>query len=803
MSDKGGFRQMDWTTILKAQQTDFIQRLKSGDLLHCEEEGQHSELTVISGERLKQLRDFCWDMANKFKQQSDVKNIFFNNMKGKLGEEVIKIRLGDFVTEVDYEKRIGGDGKIDFTLTSDSSIGIQVKTRYGYFDKVQWTIDREEIEKNAVLVCVLCQEEFSEMEKDYRLIMVGFLPTNMMKSTGDKTLVGIDELLYPGGLRGYLENLKLFTYYDYHKYILLGDECIHNQDYQGAITNYSQALQINPKNAQIYFKRAEIHHHLGNFQNAINDYSQAIYINPKDAYSYNNRGIIYEKFGYIDYAINDYEKALKINPKEAVVYLNLAITYYNLDVDCNYYNYIINRDELIINYLNQALNINPNLYKAYYVRGKFRFQIGDVAGAFEDFNIVLKFDPDYALNIYTYLAEVYYYRGNYYSEIGNKKNGLENLNLAANLYKKINNEFSYKRTIDYIEYVESKYVEYNFDDNDVELKSAVGMHYTRLRDLLAAGKWKEADEETTRVMLAVAKREQLGSLDFNSINNFPCEDLHTIDKLWVRYSNERFGFSIQKRIYENVGGTKKHNSIITQAFGYAVGWKTATEWFYYGDITFDINAPKGHLPRQILVEESNGFLVCFFHIFSRVETCRLFPAQEKQQQNIPISQPVNQQVQLKSSCGMDYSELRDLLKAEEWKEADEETYRVMLAVAKQEKEGWLRVEDIDNFPCVDLRTIDQLWVKYSNGKFGFSVQKRIYQDYGGTREYNREIWEKFGDKVGWRKGGKWLYYNDVTFDITAREGHLPYRSGVSDFRIGWFGLGCVSSLASRLVKCNI
>ena len=41
---------MDWTTILKAQQTDFIQRLKSGDLLHCEKEGQHSELTVISGD---------------------------------------------------------------------------------------------------------------------------------------------------------------------------------------------------------------------------------------------------------------------------------------------------------------------------------------------------------------------------------------------------------------------------------------------------------------------------------------------------------------------------------------------------------------------------------------------------------------------------------------------------------------------------------------------------------------------------------------------------------------------------------
>ncbi|WP_228037240.1 tetratricopeptide repeat protein, partial [Cuspidothrix issatschenkoi] len=454
---------MDWTTILKAQQTDFIQRLKSGDLLHCEKEGQHSELTVISGERLQQLRDFCWEMANKFKQQYDVKNIFFNNMKGKLGEEVVKIRLGDFVTEVDYEKYSSGDGKIDFTLTSDPSVGIQVKTRYGNCDQVQWTINREEIEKNAVLICILCQEEFSDTEKEYGLIVAGFLPTNMIKSVDDKTLVGIDELLYPGGLCGYLESL---SFYDADKYISLGDECINNLDYQGAITNYSQALQLNPENAEIYFKRAETHHQLGNFRDAINDYSQAIYINPKDAYSYNNRGIIYEKFGYIDYAINDYEKALKINPKEAVVYLNLAITYYNLDVDCNYYNYIINRDELIINYLNQALNINPNFYKAYYLRGKVRFQIGDVVGAFEDFNIVLKSYPDYALNIYTYLAEVYYYRGNYYSEIGNNKNALENLNFAANLYKRLNNEFSYRRTINYIQYVQSKYFEYNFDDDD-------------------------------------------------------------------------------------------------------------------------------------------------------------------------------------------------------------------------------------------------------------------------------------------------------------------------------------------------
>ncbi|MFM6307858.1 MAG: GUN4 domain-containing protein, partial [Dolichospermum sp.] len=107
------------------------------------------------------------------------------------------------------------------------------------------------------------------------------------------------------------------------------------------------------------------------------------------------------------------------------------------------------------------------------------------------------------------------------------------------------------------------------------------------------------------------------------------------------------------------------------------------------------------------------------------------------------------------------------------------------------REGWLNVESFDNFPCADLRTIDQLWVKYSDGRFGFSVQKRIYQGLGGTREYNQEIWLKFNDKVGWKEGESWLYYSDITFDKIilikkAPEGHLP-----DILEIGWMMKGYI------------
>ncbi|MGB3239117.1 MAG: GUN4 domain-containing protein [Geitlerinemataceae cyanobacterium] len=135
-------------------------------------------------------------------------------------------------------------------------------------------------------------------------------------------------------------------------------------------------------------------------------------------------------------------------------------------------------------------------------------------------------------------------------------------------------------------------------DEDVEpivaLKSAKGADYSRLRDLLAAKKWKDADEETARVMLQVANRKEEGWLNVESINNFPSEDLRTIDRLWIRYSNNRFGFSVQKEVWEEVGG--RVDSDTEKMIGDLVGWRKAGEWVNYSDLNFSLDAPRGHLP---------------------------------------------------------------------------------------------------------------------------------------------------------------------------------------------------------------
>ncbi|MEH2406976.1 GUN4 domain-containing protein [Nostoc sp.] len=128
---------------------------------------------------------------------------------------------------------------------------------------------------------------------------------------------------------------------------------------------------------------------------------------------------------------------------------------------------------------------------------------------------------------------------------------------------------------------------------------------------------------------------------------------------------------------------------------------------------------------------------------------------------------------LSSEKGVDYTKLRDLLAGRNWREANNETYLVMLQAVGREQGDFIRPDELLKFPCTDLHTVDRLWVKYSKGRFGFSVQKNIYLDVGGKADgsYDKEAFIKFGDAVGWRVNDRW--FDGIIFDISASQGHLP------------------------------
>ncbi|MEM1280869.1 MAG: GUN4 domain-containing protein [Cyanobacteria bacterium P01_H01_bin.152] len=119
------------------------------------------------------------------------------------------------------------------------------------------------------------------------------------------------------------------------------------------------------------------------------------------------------------------------------------------------------------------------------------------------------------------------------------------------------------------------------------------------------------------------------------------------------------------------------------------------------------------------------------------------------------------EIELKSEKGVDYRELQQLLKAKKWREADLETWHRMLEAVGRNKNEYIRIEELRNFPCADLKTIDALWKWHSGGKFGFSVQKAIWEQCGSPTISGKD-WDRFCFKVGWKDAAaSWLDYNEL------------------------------------------
>ena len=157
------------------------------------------------------------------------------------------------------------------------------------------------------------------------------------------------------------------------------------------------------------------------------------------------------------------------------------------------------------------------------------------------------------------------------------------------------------------------------DRKQAELKSDRGIDYTQLRDYLEAGKWKEADTETHRVMLEAAEGSNLNS---ESIRNFSCNDLKTINSLWLDYSNNHFGFSIQNKEYQKL--KPQINSL-----GDKLGWREGY-WIHYDGLgkKFDTKAPTGHLPAYVFRhfyqgEERWSIQTRIIGILDRTDSCNL------------------------------------------------------------------------------------------------------------------------------------------------------------------------------------
>lgn len=153
-------------------------------------------------------------------------------------------------------------------------------------------------------------------------------------------------------------------------------------------------------------------------------------------------------------------------------------------------------------------------------------------------------------------------------------------------------------------------------------------------------------------------------------------------------------------------------------------------------------------------------------------------AVNKPQPTLPQSSPTANIITQSSETGIDYARLKKLLAAGDWQEAHQETRDLMIQAGGREDNGYLDKKSVKNFPCTDIKTIDQLWSQYSDGQFGFNAQRQIWENMGGSPSSGDSALDKFSRQLGWKKDNssrhEFSEFSELTFSLqTAVTGHLP------------------------------
>jgi WD40 repeat protein len=241
--------QMNWISLLKAQQTDFLNRVKKTktadlSLLESRVKGYHSEVMAFAGDSFTKILECSRQQAEILAKnpppippeypeypdwiipfptyfQRQAENYF---VREQIVDWMITERLGKLVRKVpqdtlenmvlDDEGNLRGESKFTYLLTNKPKISIQVHVADGESfngikkDKIRWSVSQQDINRHQVLI-FLCLFYPGNNELGYhkQTVITGFLPTNQLDFPESKLYLTPSNLLYAGGLNWYLQSL--------------------------------------------------------------------------------------------------------------------------------------------------------------------------------------------------------------------------------------------------------------------------------------------------------------------------------------------------------------------------------------------------------------------------------------------------------------------------------------------------------------------------------------------------------------------------------------------------------------------
>ncbi len=178
-------------------------------------------------------------------------------------------------------------------------------------------------------------------------------------------------------------------------------------EYEKAIKECQESINIRPKNADAYCNLANAYENLGRCEEAIDFANKAIKIIGAEKYKrnnvlvkiYNNLGVAYGKLGRYKEAIDVLKESIRLMPNYDNSHYNLGYAYGKLE-----------QDEEAMKEYREVLKISPNFCLAHNNIGVLYLKQGKNKEAIEAFKQAVRAKPDYAEARYN-LGVVYFCNG--------------------------------------------------------------------------------------------------------------------------------------------------------------------------------------------------------------------------------------------------------------------------------------------------------------------------------------------------------------------------------------------------------
>ena len=160
------------------------------------------------------------------------------------------------------------------------------------------------------------------------------------------------------------------------------------KDYQGSISDYNKALELDSQFVAALFNRASSRLDTGDYKGSISDYTNALEINPQNSDAYSHRCNAKNQLQDYQGAVDDCAKSIAIDPKNADAYSNLGRAK----------NALKDHQGAVADY-NKAIDLDPQKGLYYSNRAIANYDLtGDLESACKDIKKAASLGMEYRVN---------------------------------------------------------------------------------------------------------------------------------------------------------------------------------------------------------------------------------------------------------------------------------------------------------------------------------------------------------------------------------------------------------------------